>query len=127
MMTEIDLRNGEWKRSAQGYYSWVDLAGNEILRDEWLTAVSEQERELRPGITRDELLAAVARRDYWYNETTRNSGESTTAQSPLSTQQLATQAECDRIRLAAEAKLKRDYEHGLAVHLAELFQSRRSP
>ncbi len=40
---------------------------------------------------------------------------------------LATQAECDRIRLAAEATLKRSYEHGLAVHLADLFQSRRSP
>jgi len=43
------------------------------------------------------------------------------------TPQLATQVECDQIRLAAEAKLKRDYEHGLALHLADLFQSRRSP
>jgi len=32
--------------------------------------------------------------------------------------QLATQAECDRVRLAGRGDAKRDYEHSLALQLA---------
>jgi len=38
---------------------------------------------------------------------------------------LATQAECDRIRAKAEATLQRDYEHGLALQIAEWVAERR--
>jgi hypothetical protein len=69
-------------------------------------------------ITEEEWKALVARTDYG---SIRNSTSIVTkGAAPLATQQ-----ECGQIRLAAEATLKRDYEHGLAVHLAELFQSRR--
>jgi hypothetical protein len=111
-------RPADYKTSEEIWF-YVDADGNEIPRGEWLAAYGQQLRESRPGITKDEVMKKVAKRDYWYN------ANGQTVQRTIAP--LATQEECVQIRLAEEATLKKDYEKGLVVHLVDLIQSRRSP